>query len=125
MSDRCKEKCTCDVCDFWKGDHGVPTLQSTPDQSVKRDAGKQRWSLLPWRAVSLLVDVLTFGAKKYGAQSWRNVDPTRYDDALGRHLYAWRIGERNDPESGLPHLAHALCNVAFMLELDEQKRGER
>jgi hypothetical protein len=38
--------------------------------------------------------------------------------ALLRHINAWRRGEKCDDESGLHHLAHALCNVAFLLELD-------
>jgi hypothetical protein len=87
------------------------------DQSLKADAGKARWGLVPWQAVALLADVVTFGASKYGDESWRNVAADRYEDALHRHLHAWRMGERNDPESGMHHLAHALCNVAFMLEL--------
>jgi len=93
----------------------------TSDQSVKADAGKARWGLVPWAAVKLLADVVTFGATKYGDGSWRRVEVERYHDALHRHLHAWRCGEQNDPDSGLPHLAHALCNVAFMLELTSRR----
>ena len=31
-----------------------------------------------------------------------------------RHLIAWRKGELIDPESKLPHLAHAGCNLIFL-----------
>lgn len=91
------------------------------DQSLKADAGKPRWGLLPWRAIALLADVVTFGASKYGDASWRRVEASRYEDALHRHLHAWRMFERNDRESGIHHLAHALCNIAFMLELSLDK----
>lgn len=91
------------------------------NQSLKADAGKPRWGLLPWRAIALLADVVTFGASKYGDASWRRVEASRYEDALHRHLHAWRMGERNDRESGIHHLAHALCNIAFMLELSLDK----
>lgn len=36
-----------------------------------------------------------------------------------RHLWAYRRGEVSDPESGLPHLAHAMCCLMFMAELSE------
>ena len=36
-------------------------------------------------------------------------------ECLLRHLEAWYRGEELDPDSGLPHLAHAMCNL-LMLE---------
>lgn len=35
-----------------------------------------------------------------------------------RHLAAWAAGEERDPESGLSHLGHALCNAVFLRELE-------
>jgi hypothetical protein len=87
----------------------------------KQDAGKSRWSLLPWKAVAAVVDVLEYGAKKYSPESWRGVPDARvrYYDATMRHLHAWwGEDERNDAESGLPHLAHACCCVVFLLALE-------
>lgn len=98
-----------------------------PAAGRKDDLGKPRWDLVPHEAHAAMVDVLTFGAKKYAAGNWANVKGWRwryYRAALG-HLYAWWRGERIDPESGLPHLAHALCSVAFLLEQDlRSARGE-
>lgn len=84
----------------------------------KHDAGKDRWDLLPTRAVRSLVRVLAHGALKYGEGNWRLVPETRkrYYAAAQRHLTAWWEGETFDPESGLPHLAHAACCVLFLLE---------
>ena len=81
---------------------------------------KARWDLLPERPVRLLVDVLTFGARKYAAHGWKHVPNARerYYAALLRHINLWRLGERIDPDSGLHHLAHAICNVAFLIEID-------
>lgn len=86
----------------------------------KDDAGKPRWHLLPWRAAALVVDVLEHGARKYAPDNWRVVpDPQpRYFSAAMRHLIAWWGGENRDPESGLPHLAHAACCLLFLLELE-------
>ena len=84
----------------------------------KHDTDKPKWSLLPLDAVGLIVRILTFGAKKYGRDNWRAAtaeDLSRYEDALFRHIAAAQRGERNDPESGLPHWAHAACNTLFLL----------
>jgi hypothetical protein len=86
----------------------------------KGDAGKLRFTLLPFDAVSEVVRVLMFGANKYGDHNWIAVDNAheRYFDAAMRHLVARKEGERNDPESGLSHLAHAVCCGIFLLAMD-------
>lgn len=89
-------------------------------QGTKHDADKPRYDLVPWVAVSVVVKVLTFGAKKYGAENWRGVENwrRRYFAAALRHVFNWWGGERCDPETGLPHLAHAVCCLLFILELE-------
>lgn len=89
---------------------------------AKHDAGKPRWDLLPVVALDDVAKVLTFGAAKYQPDGWRFVDGwrARYCAALLRHVAAWMRHERIDPESGLPHLAHAACCVLFLLELDQE-----
>jgi len=89
------------------------------EQFMKFDTGKLRYGLIPPEATKALAEVLTYGAKKYKPNNWREVDDaTRYIDALYRHLEAWRSGEEVDEESGLPHLAHALTNVSFLIALN-------
>lgn len=84
----------------------------------KYDGGKVMWDLLQWRALEEIAKVLTFGAQRYGAYSWKNVEGarSRYYAALLRHITAWFRGEEIDPDSGLHHLAHAGCNLLFLLE---------
>ena len=99
----------------------MTTNQALPDmQGRKTDAGKPRMSLLPWRAVGQIVQVLEFGAAKYEPNNWKHVQNARqrYFDAAMRHLLAWWDGERLDAESGLPHLAHAGCCILFLLWAD-------
>lgn len=86
----------------------------------KDDIDKPMWRLLPWIALGRVVDVLTYGAKEYGPENWRAVPDAkqRYQDALFRHLAAHMRGEKLDAKSGLSHLAHAACNVLFLMELD-------
>ena len=40
--------------------------------------------------------------------------------ACHRHLQAWWSGERLDKESGLPHLAHAVCCLLFLMWGDDE-----
>lgn len=86
----------------------------------KHDQAKPRFSLIPHNALWQVVAVLEFGAKKYGAGNWRNVPNAkeRYFNACHRHLNAWWMGEKVDNESGLPHLAHAVCCLMFLMWFD-------
>lgn len=89
-------------------------------QGRKNDDGKDRWSLLPMRAAKTIVRVLMHGAEKYADENWRHVSDgrRRYYEATLRHVVAWWEGEANDPDSGLPHLAHAACCLIFLMELE-------
>jgi len=86
----------------------------------KYDTGKLRYDLVPPEATEMLARVLTYGANKYDANNWQNLDEfeSRYTAAMFRHFEAWRKGEKVDPESGLPHLGHAFCNIMFLLWKD-------
>jgi hypothetical protein len=93
---------------------------------VKRDAEKARWDLVPMGALAAVVRVLTFGAAKYGDENWRTVEDSRrrYYAAAMRHVAAWWAGEARDSESGEHHLAHAMCCLLFVLELEGASAGE-
>jgi hypothetical protein len=84
---------------------------------VKFDGDKVRLDLLPFTALESVGVVLTYGAKKYAPDNWRKVPGWRwrYMGAALRHLFASRRSF-DDPETGLPHLAHAACCVLFLLE---------
>lgn len=90
------------------------------EQGRKDDSAKRRYSLLPSGTVNSVVDVLEFGSKKYADNNWQIVPDakTRYYDAAMRHLDAWFNGEVKDSETGLPHLAHAICCLMFLTWFD-------
>lgn len=94
---------------------------------MKYDSGKPRMSLVPPHALTEMAKVMTFGASKYKAHSWKQVENAqeRYLDALLRHAIAYVAGERIDPESGLPTMAHIMCDAAFLIELDMFNNTER
>ncbi len=83
---------------------------------IKYDSEKEKWSLLPLEPMKEVVQVLMHGAKKYAPDNWKYVKPKeRYFDACLRHLSAWQAGEKNDSETGLSHIAHAVCCLVFLL----------
>jgi len=86
----------------------------------KFDGGKLQYSLLPTSALEDVVKVLTFGSEKYEPDNWKRVPDAkrRYFDAAQRHIWAYKAGEINDPESGVNHLAHAVCCLMFINDLD-------
>jgi len=89
---------------------------------VKFDSAKLRWSLLPLRAVEDVVKVLEFGARKYAPDNWMKVPNARerYWDAAMRHMVEWKAGDKKDGETGVSHLAHAICCLLFMLWFDQR-----
>lgn len=86
---------------------------------LKHDGGKLRLDLVPAEIIEAVGAVVTHGAEKYGEGNWRKVEPKRYRAALMRHICAWLSDPYGkDRDSGLPHLYHIACNVAFLLALD-------
>lgn len=91
------------------------------EMEYKADKGKPRLFLVPPSLIEAVGIVRTYGVQKYGEeQGWRKVEAWRYRDALMRHLVAYmRDPQGTDEESGLPHLWHVACNVAFLIELEK------
>jgi len=98
----------------------VKASQTATTGGRKFDGGKPQYGLLPPNALKATVEILTFGAQKYEPNNWKHVPDSkrRYFDAAQRHLWDWKNGEQNDPESGKNHLAHALCCLMFLYEHD-------
>ena len=93
------------------------------DQNAKADAGKPRVSLVPSEIVYAIARIREYGNSKYpegGKDNWKKVEPERYRDAMYRHLLSYIDDPTGcDEESGLPHLWHLACNVAFLCELEK------
>ena len=89
-------------------------------QEAKADQGKPCPSLCPVSLIEAVTAVRMFGLQKYhDPDNWKQVEPERYRDALYRHWLAYLKGEKDDQESGLPHLWHLACNAAFLIEMEE------
>jgi hypothetical protein len=105
-----------------------PAVQGRPsviEVGVKLDQEKPRMSLLPFGALELVAQVMTYGARKYAPGNWVRIKNgrERVANAMLRHFTAWQNGERIDKESGLQHLAMMACNALFLLAFDEHTDG--
>ena len=89
---------------------------------IKYDGDKPRMDLLDPFHLRSMSEVLRHGVGKYAADNWRKgLSTSRLLGAALRHLLAYQGGEVLDPESGLPHLAHAACCIQFLHWTHEHK----
>lgn len=92
------------------------------NQDVKADAGKLQLTLVPTSIIRAIAKVRMYGVAKYhDPDNWRNVEISRYRDAAYRHFLAYLDNpEGVDVESGIPHLYHLACNIAFLIEMEDK-----
>lgn len=88
--------------------------------SAKDDHDKPRLTLVPRKIIWDIAAIREYGNKKYGdPENWRRVEPARYRDAAYRHFMKYLDDPGGvDEESGLPHLWHLACNIAFLCEME-------
>ncbi len=96
------------------------------DQTAKRDAGKLQLTMVPREIIRAVARIRMYGNEKYhDPENWRMVEPERYRDAAFRHFLAYLDDPHGlDEESGLPHLWHLACNVAFLCEMEDYDKQE-
>ena len=101
------------------------TRSSSLKEGIKFDSGKSyRPELITPEFIFELSEVLAYGAKKYEDRNWeKGMKWSRPFGALMRHLWAWWKGEDKDEETGFSHLAHAACNVMFLLTFESRRIG--
>lgn len=96
--------------------------KETSPVGIKYDQDKPDFSLLSSVSMNELAKVLTFGKEKYAAHNWRKgITLTRLNAAAMRHIFAHNNGEDLDSETGLSHLAHAMCCMMFAIELQKTR----
>ncbi len=93
--------------------HGINEIHVV-EAFMKFDSDKIRYDLVEPEFLKGIAEALTFGAKKYKPNNWKNCeDPNRYYAAAMRHLEAVRLGEFTDNETGLSHVILAATNMMF------------
>ena len=104
-------------------------------EGTKHDSGKVRLELIPPELLFAVGSILTFGAEKYADRNWElGMKWSRVFGAMMRHLWCWWGGQgptnKNflfgdlDDETGLSHLWHAGCCIAFLIAYEERGSGE-
>lgn len=97
-------------------------INGTGSTGMKYDGGKLLANILFedfGNALTGVMEISTFGAKKYARNSWKTVPDAlqRYKDAMVRHQLAMGRGEVYDDESHMLHAAHFAWNALATLEL--------
>ncbi len=118
------EKAVLDWCGATRYD--LATMQpwvetATTDDSNPKDLiglTKPPLRLVPPALMIYVSKVMALGAEKYGPYNWREkkVRHSIYLEAAMRHILAVLDGEDSDPESGLPHEAHAAACMTILLD---------
>ena len=92
-------------------------------EEAKEYTGKINYCLVPRRILTAVARIREYGNRKYesgGPDNWKKVEPARWREAAFRHCLAYLDDPLGlDEESGLPHLWHLACNIAFLCELDD------
>jgi len=105
-----------------KGDPGpAPKLFVKPDKDrLKETDGKLNLTLVPRKIILAIAKVREYGNKKYGTanpDNWKANPRQQYNEAAFRHFIDYLDDNDSiDLESGLPHLHHLACNIAFLIE---------
>lgn len=92
------------------------------NKGLRYNKGKRKWSLVNYASLEPMIEVLEFGANKYGAFNWqKGLDKKEILESMQRHLASLMDGEDNDKESGIHHIGHILCNAMFYSYFKDKK----
>ncbi|MBR5261842.1 MAG: hypothetical protein IKV47_06705 [Oscillospiraceae bacterium] len=107
-------------CTEFLAEKKLQTADVPPDQQAKADAGKPQLCMVPRQIIRDIAEVREYGNRKYGdPENWRTVNVERYHNAAFRHWLAYLDDPAGvDAESGISHLKHLACNIAFLCELE-------
>lgn len=95
---------------------------------MKIQEGKPKPTLVYTSFINEVARVREYGLTKYpDAENWRTTSIDDHFNAMLRHVLAAKAhymkesaGEKMDQSSGLSHLAHAACNIMFVIESGDQ-----
>lgn len=112
------------VAQFHMARISSPNWREEVQGGVKFDQDKARYDLIPPEVEEALARVLTYGAAKYSERNWElGMKWGRPYAALRRHMAAWWAGQDLDPETGMSHLWHAACCIAFLVAFEARGTG--
>ena len=110
--------------EIWQEEMDKHVAENGDEVAIKFDQDKVRMELLPVLPLEAVARVLTIGARKYDQDNWRKgFDYSRTYGAAQRHLSDWYKGIDLDDDTSENHLAHAICNLMFLLEFEHSGKG--
>lgn len=81
--------------------------------------GKPRYHLRPIDVTQEVLKAYEHGCVKHEPFDWeKGYRWSEYYNKINRHLDAWMTGEREDPESGVHHLAKLIADAEILLAYD-------
>lgn len=96
------------------------TNEKTGGEKGSKEA---RFDLIPPYPLEQIARVFGKGCQKYAARNWeKGYDWGLSFAAMQRHAWAFWSGEETDPESGLPHLAHAAWHCLALMQFCQNHR---
>lgn len=99
--------------------HNIHIKVAANEEGTKHDNDKLRLDLIPADTEEEVARVYTFGANKYGDRNWeKGLMYHRPYGAARRHISAWWRGDDLDKETNIHHLAHAICELQFLLAFE-------
>lgn len=117
-------------------DTNNPPLEGVATVMLRYNTNKPPLTMVPTAFIEILgvgkhtylledtARVLDFGSRKYARDNWRKGGEwMQVLDCAFRHLNKIMRGETHDDETGIHHAAHVACNLAFLAEFIEQKKG--
>ena len=89
------------------------------NKALRYNAGKLKWSLIDFKSLEPMIEVLEFGAQKYSANNWKKgLLTSEICESMIRHLVEYMSGNKIDSESGKSHIGHILCNAMLLSHMD-------
>jgi hypothetical protein len=103
----------------------VTSQKGSPKKGgVKHDSEKVRLDLIPVLPHLAVARVLTHGARNYGEWNWaQGLKYSRCIAACERHIAEFKAGGYADNETKEHILAHAICELMFLLHFELSGQG--
>ena len=97
-------------------EHNLPVPVVTCDDGTGKQSKLLRdWTLVPWDAMALVVQVLEGARVKYGKENWKTIPVFEHYQHLIEHSIAVNqcLG---DEELTIEHLTHVVCRALFAIQ---------
>lgn len=106
----------------WAHELPVPVVTDA-DGTGKQSKLLRDWTLVPWDAMALVVQVLEGALNKYGKENWKTIPVFEHYQHLIEHSIAVNqcLG---DEELTIDHLTHVVCRALFALQMLYEEHHE-